>query len=189
MAWAADSATVTIGADDNVFPILRNTNNVEVTYTSSETGVATIDSSTGEVTLVSGGNSIIEASFAGNETYNAYTAKYYLTVAPLTHNYSRWDGSELQDYTRYLDVDGLDSAPRVSDDNIADFINYLIASVNGTGYTFALANVDADGYYWNDTTTKDVALKINTDCQFPDIYVPSSVSEPTVTITYDPTNQ
>lgn len=79
LAWSATGASVTIGADDNIFPTLTNTDNVDVVYGSSATGVATINAS-GTVTLVAAGNSTISAAFEGNAQYNAKTVSYDLTV-------------------------------------------------------------------------------------------------------------
>ena len=52
-----------------------------MSYTSSNTKVATVDASTGAVTLVSAGETTITASFAGNDNYNAASDNYTLTVA------------------------------------------------------------------------------------------------------------
>jgi M6 family metalloprotease-like protein len=53
---------------------------VDVTYTSSNPKVATVDKTTGEVTLVDEGTTTITARFEGNDTYNPAQAKYKLTV-------------------------------------------------------------------------------------------------------------
>lgn len=53
----------------------------ELTYTSSDETVATVDESTGAVTLVGAGTTLITASFAGDTTHNAASASYALTVA------------------------------------------------------------------------------------------------------------
>lgn len=79
LAWSEEGATVTIDADDNVFPTLTNEYSVEVSYTSSATGVATI-ASDGTVVLVDAGQTTITASFDGNDEYEADTASYVLTV-------------------------------------------------------------------------------------------------------------
>lgn len=50
-------------------------------YTSSDENVATVDASTGAVTLVGAGTTLITASFAGDTTHNAASASYALTVA------------------------------------------------------------------------------------------------------------
>ena len=52
-----------------------------LTYESSDTSVATIDESTGAVTLVAAGTTLITAKFAGDTTHNAAQASYALTVA------------------------------------------------------------------------------------------------------------
>ena len=51
-----------------------------ITYLSSDTSVATIDTDTGEVTIVGGGTTTITATKAGNSAYNPATARYVLTI-------------------------------------------------------------------------------------------------------------
>lgn len=79
ISWSNPSATVTIGADDNIFPTLNNPNNLTVSYTSSKEEVATVDAN-GAVTLVAAGSAKISAVFEGNDTYEASTVSYNLTV-------------------------------------------------------------------------------------------------------------
>ena len=52
-----------------------------VTYASSDETVATVNASTGAVTLVGAGTTLITASFAGDTTHNAAQGSYALTVA------------------------------------------------------------------------------------------------------------
>ena len=52
-----------------------------LTYTSSDQTVATVNASTGAVTLVGAGTTLITASFAGDDTHNAASGSYALTVA------------------------------------------------------------------------------------------------------------
>lgn len=52
-----------------------------LSYGSSDTSVATVNASTGAVTLVGAGETIITASFAGNDSYNSASGSYTLTVA------------------------------------------------------------------------------------------------------------
>ena len=79
LSWGTASRSVTIGADDNVFPTLTNENNLTVVYSSSETSVATINVN-GEITLVAAGETKITASFAGNDEYESGEVSYTLTV-------------------------------------------------------------------------------------------------------------
>ena len=65
----------------NTFPTLVNTNNVDVIYSSSETGVATIIPSTGAISLEGIGSTTITATFEGNENYLANSVSYTLNVS------------------------------------------------------------------------------------------------------------
>ena len=80
LAWSAASYTATYGGSIS-YPTLTNPNSVTVSYTSSVTNVATIDPSTGVITLKANGDTDITASFAGNATYRAQEVSYTLTVA------------------------------------------------------------------------------------------------------------
>lgn len=62
-------------------PTLSNPFSVDVTYSSSEEGVATVNAS-GEVTLIGAGSTTITATFAGNDTYAKDSASYNLIVKP-----------------------------------------------------------------------------------------------------------
>lgn len=84
LAWSAANAEVTMGAE-NTFPTLTNSLDLDVNYQSTATAIATIDVN-GDITLVKAGTTTIKAVFEGDETYNAKTVQYTLTVnpAPLT---------------------------------------------------------------------------------------------------------
>ena len=62
-------------------PTLNNPYGLTVTYSSSDTGVATVNPTTGTVTLVSGGITVITATFAGNDQYKPFSASYTLIVS------------------------------------------------------------------------------------------------------------
>ncbi|MBQ7253976.1 MAG: carbohydrate-binding domain-containing protein [Bacteroidales bacterium] len=79
LSWSASSCEATIGSDSNDFPTLVNSKGVSVTYTSSDTAVATIDED-GSITLVSAGTTSIMASSAATDKYSASSASYALTV-------------------------------------------------------------------------------------------------------------
>lgn len=80
LAWSAESATVIIGADDNVYPTLSNPNDVTVTYSSSDENVATINENAGAISLVEAGETTITAAFVGDDTYEPQVVSYALTV-------------------------------------------------------------------------------------------------------------
>ena len=54
-----------------------------ITYTSSEMDIATVDSNSGEVTILAHGITTITATLTADETYNEATASYTLTVNDL----------------------------------------------------------------------------------------------------------
>ena len=66
-------------SDEAVMPALSNDYGVEVTYTSSNTDVATIDSE-GSITLVGTGSTVITASYEEDDEYYASSATFTLIV-------------------------------------------------------------------------------------------------------------
>lgn len=78
LAWSVDSFEATLGAE-NSFPTLTNTYGVDLTFESSESGVATVGSN-GAVTLLGCGSTLITAKSTANGTYSASSASYLLTV-------------------------------------------------------------------------------------------------------------
>ena len=80
LSYQTTSFEVTLG-DSFTAPTLTNPNNLTVTYTSSNASVATVNESTGEVTLGSiAGSATITASFAGNNDYKAGSASYTINI-------------------------------------------------------------------------------------------------------------
>lgn len=73
------SVTGNIG-QDFIAPEFKTVSDGSVTYTSSNTDVATVDPSTGVVTLLAEGTTTIKATVAATETYAAGFAFYELTV-------------------------------------------------------------------------------------------------------------
>ena len=84
MAFNPTEATATIGEDFTEPTLSTTPANLNVTYSSSDQTVATIDVATGEVTPVAAGTTVITATFAGNNSYNSGSASYTLTVSEAT---------------------------------------------------------------------------------------------------------
>lgn len=81
LSFPATSYDANLGSDFEE-PELTNSNNVSpIVYSSSETGVATVNASTGAIELVGEGTTTITAAFAGNGEYAANSAFYTLNVA------------------------------------------------------------------------------------------------------------
>ncbi len=79
LSYVENTVSKIVG-DDPFTNSLTNESGVAVTYGSSDTTVATVDSA-GKVTLLKAGTTVITASFAGDETYEPASASYTLTVA------------------------------------------------------------------------------------------------------------
>ena len=80
-AWSVASYSVDINnAAGASYPTLTNTSDGTVAYESSNTEVATIDASTGAITLVAVGSTTITANVAATDKYSAASASYTLTV-------------------------------------------------------------------------------------------------------------
>lgn len=78
LEWSSSSYTIT--SDYFSTPTLSKQSEISVTYSSSNTSVATINSQ-GTVTKGSNGITYIRAIFAGNSTYKPKVATYTLTVS------------------------------------------------------------------------------------------------------------
>ncbi len=77
--------TATIGGDPFISPTVSGANTT-VTYSSSNTGVATVNPTSGEVTLVSAGTTTITATAEETDQYYSATASYTLNVVKKAQN-------------------------------------------------------------------------------------------------------
>ena len=80
LTFDATTATATLGEAFTAPTLTTTPEGIAVTYSSSDTGVATVDASTGAVTPIKAGTTIITATFAGNDDYTEASASYELTV-------------------------------------------------------------------------------------------------------------
>ena len=131
LSWSADSFEATIGSE-NSFPTLANPNGVDVTYSSSQSEVATIDAS-GAITLLSSGSTLISASCAATQTYSASSDSYLLTVLSAS-------GSEADDNSLSFASTG---DPTSEDDiSTSTFVGKITISFSDSGN----ASVSGDSY-------------------------------------------
>lgn len=86
ISFADDPIEKTWG-DSFTGQVLTNPNSVDVTYSSTDESVATVNS-TGLVTMLKAGTTTIKATFAGDEAYKAAVASYTLTINKATANVS-----------------------------------------------------------------------------------------------------
>ena len=80
LSFDASEVEVTMGETFTAPTLTTNPSGIEVSYSSSTTAVATVDETTGKVSIVSPGTTTITASFAGNDSYRAASASYILKV-------------------------------------------------------------------------------------------------------------
>lgn len=86
------------GQEPFVAPELKNPNNLEVTYSSSNTDVATVNAVTGEVEIKALGKTIIKAESEETEKFDAGLAQYTLNVVETLEKLDagiEWDVKEL----------------------------------------------------------------------------------------------
>ena len=144
LAFSAATATATYGQSFSA-PTLSGVTD-GVTYTSSDTSVATVDASTGKVTLVAGGTTTITASAHENNTHLAGTASYELKVnkAERTVSFSSTTATvTLGDDANFIE-------PTLNGVTNTDVISYESSDQT-------VATVDGNG---NVTTLKDGTVKI-----------------------------
>ena len=90
LAWSADENIVAYlpeGVKAYELPTLSNPHDFAVSYTSGNESVATINETTGAITLVGEGASLIKASFAGNDLYASKEVAYILHVEVVNANF------------------------------------------------------------------------------------------------------
>ena len=80
VSFANGSVTKTFKQDETFTNKATTTGNGAITYSSSDTNVASVNSSTGEVTIKSAGVVNITASVAATSNYNATSVSYTLTI-------------------------------------------------------------------------------------------------------------
>jgi hypothetical protein len=78
LSWSESAFEATIGAS-NAFPSLTNIYGLSVSYSSSDTAVATIDGE-GNILILSAGTTAIMATSTATDTYSSGSASYALTV-------------------------------------------------------------------------------------------------------------
>ncbi|MDE6682528.1 MAG: Ig-like domain-containing protein, partial [Muribaculaceae bacterium] len=84
LSFSEESAQVIIGQSFTA-PTLSNPNDLAITWTSSDENVATVNEN-GEISLVAGGKTIIQANTEGNDSFAKGYARYELTVVPSASN-------------------------------------------------------------------------------------------------------
>jgi len=136
------AATVTSGETTITTPA--------VTWSSSDTGVATVNATTGAVTLIAVGTTTITATFAGNDDYTEASATYELTVID---SYAKGQLNNPYTVAEALAViDGLaDNAYTATE----VYVSGIISEINSQSSQYASAR-----YYISDDGTTTIQLYV-----------------------------
>lgn len=146
LAWSASEATVTLGASSYSLPTLSNPNALGVTYSSSDTDVATIDSD-GDISLLSAGTTTISATSTATDDYASVTVSYTLTISAA----AKEESGETDDEDDDTDSDGdkftlVTSAAELLEGDEVTIVckayNVCIGSVRSSGNNFAAVSVE-----------------------------------------------
>lgn len=83
MSFNPATVELTLGQAFTAPILTTNPAGLSVTYASSNTEVATVNETSGQVSIVAAGTATITATFAGNDEYKAGSASYTITVSPV----------------------------------------------------------------------------------------------------------
>ena len=142
--WSENSLTAVL-EDSNSYPELTVSPEIvgkSISYTSSNIGVATIDTE-GNITLIGVGTSTISATFAGDDTYKAASASYTLVVTSGAD-----DGAGSFSYSSTGDT--------TSEDDIS---NTTFSRMITVTYSGSSASVTGDYYGYVSTSGANVTVK------------------------------
>lgn len=144
---AAGTITATVTSAENTI------STPAVTWSSSNTDVATVDANTGAVTLIAVGTTTITASFAGNDDYNEASETYELTVTN-----SMAPGGEANPYTVAQALTAIQALPN----NNATTEHYYISGIVSAFYGDAtgITTSSSKRYYISDDGTTTTQLMV-----------------------------
>ena len=136
LSFSANTATAKVG-ESFTPPTLNNPHNLEVTWTSSDPSVATVNS-TGAVSPLNEGTTNIIASFAGNDSYLAGEAWYTLRVKP--------DADLINGINYKLDDTTLTAEVKA---NSPEYTGNIIipATVTDNGKTFTVTSIGQEAFF------------------------------------------
>ena len=141
LTFSATTATATVGEDFTAPSLTTDPADINVTYASSKPTVAEVDATSGAITILEAGTTIITATFAGNDNYNGASAFYVLTVkAEATGDENSADNP----YT-VAEAQALFDNDQLPEDLV--FVKGVVASISevNTQYGNATYNISDDG--------------------------------------------
>lgn len=118
LKFSSATATATVGETFTNAPTLSKDTDGAITYTSSNTSVATVNQTSGIVTIVAAGTTTITATSAETSKYKAGTASYTLTVNPAQSG----PNPEGNYYQITFDNSNSDASTDVTSNTLLDYI-------------------------------------------------------------------
>ena len=164
LSYSAATAEGRIG-ETFTAPTLNNPSQVAVTYSSSNTEVATIGTD-GTVTLKGPGKTTITATFAGNDNYASATASYELTVGKQQEAGLSWTDEGMEYYIgdywygpRLNNPNKLKVKYESSDEDVATIDEDGVVTVLGVGDTWIMAIFEGSDEYEPQTVRYGLFVK------------------------------
>lgn len=164
LSYSAATAEGRIG-ETFTAPTLNNPSQVAVTYSSSNTEVATIGTD-GAVTLKGPGKTTITATFAGNDNYASATASYELTVGKQQEAGLSWTDEGMEYYIgdywygpRLNNPNKLKVKYESSDEDVATIDEDGVVTVLGVGDTWIMAIFEGNDEYEPQTVRYGLFVK------------------------------
>ena len=155
LLFSAATATATVG-ETFAAPTLDGVT-TDVTYSSSNTAVATVDASTGAITLVGAGSTTITATAPETEQYEAGTASYTLTVSAAPEGGD--DSTELvtvsNTIAKLADANSWKDATKYTTINLDAIITVSVSGGSNTGKYYV------NGENWRIYQNETPSLKIS----------------------------
>ena len=171
LAFSKEAATATMGLAFAA-PTLSGVT-TGVTYSSSNTAVATVNVSTGAVTLVGAGTTTIKASASATDQYEAGEASYTLTVNPADEGGDDEQGNDPVTVIKSMSSYGFSNEQKVAEIQLDDVITANAVGTTNTGKYYT------SGSNWRLYQTEKATLTISAK----DGYVINSVK-----VTYSVSN-
>lgn len=164
LSYSATTAECKMG-EAFTAPTLNNPSQVAVTYSSSNTEVATIGTD-GAVTLKGPGKTTITATFAGNDNYEGASASYELTVGKQQEAGLSWTDEGMEYYIgdywygpRLNNPNNLKVKYESSDENVATIDEDGVVTVLGVGDTWIMAIFEGNDEYEPQTVKYGLYVK------------------------------
>ena len=167
--WSEEVYTATLGVSDNTFPELTNPHGLAVSYSSSDTNVATV-ASDGTITLVAAGSTTIVATTEADDTYAAGSAAYTLKVVKQTSTLT-WSATafkaileEDNDFpTLTTDPEGIAVSYSSGNENVATIASDGSVSLVGVGSAVISALFEGNDTYKSSSASYTLTVVSGTD--------------------------